>query len=163
MPGERSTALVRQPDPLPDDLVEDIETATQALVAVWMRGAESIRPKVSASQLRALIVVDRHSSINLMGLADELGSIPSVTSRLCDRLQAAGLLVRRTSEGDRREVVLQLSKDGRRLLRQLHRERQSDLAVVLQAMSSRNRNALLAGLNAFYTAAEATLPEEKLA
>ncbi|MEU6263013.1 MarR family transcriptional regulator [Saccharopolyspora shandongensis] len=97
--------------------------------------------------------MDRHSSINLAGLSDELGSIPSVTSRLCDRLQAAGLLVRRSSAINHREIVLQLSPDGRRFVQRFRRARKADLAAVLQQMSARNRNALRMGLNAFYSAA----------
>ncbi|WP_207954415.1 MarR family transcriptional regulator [Saccharopolyspora elongata] len=120
---------------------------------VWARSAERVRPEVSALQLRALIVVDRHPSINLAGLSDELGSIPSVTSRLCDRLQTAGLLVRRSSAIDRREIVLQLSPDGRRFVQRFRRARKADLAAVLQQMSARSRNALLMGLDAFYSAA----------
>lgn len=155
---------MRQPDPVPAEVLDDLEVSIGTLMVVWGRSAERIKPKVSASQLRALIVVDRHGATNLMSLADELGSIPSVTSRLCDRLQAAGLLVRAASAGDRREVVLQLSKDGRRLLRQFRRERQTDLRAVLDAMSTRNRHALLTGLSAFSAvAAELGLPEEGLA
>jgi DNA-binding MarR family transcriptional regulator len=156
---------VRQPDdPLPPEVLDEVEAGIGALVVVWGRSAERIKPKVSASQLRALVVVERHHAINLMSLADELGSIPSVTSRLCDRLQAAGLLVRAASPGDRREVILQLSKDGRRVLRQFRRERQADLKEVLEAMSPRGRNALRTGLSAFYSAAtELGLPSEELA
>lgn len=155
---------MRQTDsPSVEDL-DEVEAAVGALMVVWGRSAERIKPKVSASQLRALAVIGRHHAINLMSLADELGSIPSVTSRLCDRLQAAGLLIRAASRGDRREVSLQLSKDGRRLLRQFRRERQADLKEVLEAMSPRSRNALRTGLNAFYAAAtELGLPEEELA
>ena len=118
------------PDPVPDEILNELEAAARALVLVWGRSAERLRPKVSASQLRALIVVGRHTSINLMSLADELGSIPSVTSRLCDRLQAAGLLTRTTGVQDRREVVLNLTRDGRRLLQQFRRDRKADLREV---------------------------------
>jgi DNA-binding MarR family transcriptional regulator len=155
---------VHQSDPLSSETVDDFEASVGALMVVWGRSAERIKPKVSASQLRALVVVERHGAINLMSLADELGSIPSVTSRLCDRLQAAGLLVRAASEGDRREVMLQLSKDGRRVLRQFRRERQADLREVLDAMSPRSRSALINGMSAFYAAAtELGLPDQELA
>lgn len=160
----REYDLVRQSDPLPDEFLDDVETAARALVVVWGRSAERLRPKVSPSQLRALIVVDRHATINLMSLADELGSIPSVTSRLCDRLQAAGLLVREVSVGDRREIVLKLSRDGRRLLRQFRRDRKADLEAVLQQMNPRSRSALRTGLEAFYSAAnELGIPDRELA
>lgn len=153
-----------KPDSPSSDALDDLEANVGLLVVVWGRSAERIKPKVSASQLRALVVVDRHGAINLMSLADELSSTPSVTSRLCDRLQAAGLLDRVTGADDRREVMLQLSKDGRRLLRQFQRERQADLKKVLDEMTPRSRNALLTGLSAFYAAAtELGLPHEELA
>ncbi|MBB5152553.1 DNA-binding MarR family transcriptional regulator [Saccharopolyspora phatthalungensis] len=153
---------MRQADPLSPEVLDDLEAGIGALLVVWGRSTERIKPKVSASQLRALVVVDRHDAITLTSLADELGSIPSVTSRLCDRLQAAGLLVRAASASDRREVMLRLSKDGRRLLRQFRRERQADIKEVLGAMSPRSRGALLTGLGAFYAAAtELGLPDEE--
>ncbi|MCI2423433.1 MarR family transcriptional regulator [Saccharopolyspora sp. K220] len=155
---------MHKPDSLSSEALDDLEASVGVLMVVWGRSAERIKPKVSPSQLRALVVVDRHGSINLMSLADELGSIPSVTSRLCDRLQAAGLLDRVAGADDRREVMLQLSKDGRRLLRQFRRERQADLKQVLSAMTPRSRSALLTGLSAFYAAAtELGLPDEELA
>ncbi|TDC92840.1 MarR family transcriptional regulator [Saccharopolyspora aridisoli] len=155
---------MREPDPLSTESLDDLEAAIGVLMVVWGRSAERIKPKVSPSQLRALVVVDRHGSTTLMSLADELGSIPSVTSRVCDRLQAAGLLDRAASADDRREVVLQLSRDGRRLLRQFQRERQTDLKQVLNAMPPRSRTALLTGLSAFYAAAtELDLPDAELA
>ncbi|MER6987725.1 MarR family transcriptional regulator [Saccharopolyspora hirsuta] len=155
---------MRQPESVSSEALDDFEAGVGLLLVVWARSAERIKPKVSASQLRALVVVDRHGAINVMSLADELGSIPSVTSRLCDRLQAAGLLDRVASEGDRREVMLQLSRDGRRLLRQFRRERQADLKQVLDAMSPRSRSALLTGMSAFYAAAtELDLSEDMLA
>ena len=151
-------------DPLSSEALDELEAGVGVLMVVWGRSAERIKPQVSPSQLRALVVVDRHGSINLMSLADELGSIPSVTSRLCDRLQAAGLLSRVAGADDRREVMLQLSKDGRRLLRQFQRERKADLKEVLDAMTPRTRNALLTGLSAFQSAAtEVGLPDEELA
>jgi DNA-binding MarR family transcriptional regulator len=162
-PGEEDP-LVHEPDSLSSEALNDIEASVEVLMVVWGRSAERIKPKVPPSQLRALVVVDRHVSINLMSLADELGSIPSVTSRLCDRLQAAGLLDRVAGADDRREVMLQLSKDGRRLLRQFRRERQADLKQVLDAMTPRGRSALLTGLSGFYSAAtDLGLQDEELA
>ncbi|MEY8041217.1 MarR family transcriptional regulator [Saccharopolyspora cebuensis] len=161
---ERSSALARHADRLPPELPAEVEAAARALVVVWGRSSERLKPTISAAQLRALVVVDRHRTINLVSLADELGSTPSVASRLCDRLQAAGVLERGTSPGDRREVVLRLSQDGRRLLRRFHRDRRADLDEVLLAMVARSRTALLDGLNAFHLAAtELGPPDEEFA
>lgn len=136
--------MARHADRLPPELPAEVEAAATALV-VWGRNSERLKPRNSAAQLRALVVVDRHRTINLLSLADELGSTQSVASRLCDRLQAAGVLERGTSPGDRREVVLRLSEDGRRLLRRFHRDRRADLEEVLLAMGARSRTALLTG------------------
>jgi DNA-binding MarR family transcriptional regulator len=97
-------------------------------------------------------VVERHQEVNLHRLAGALGAIPSSTSRLCDRLQAAGLLDRNISRSDRRAVVLSLTGDGRRLLAAMRAERRADLARVLAAMTDQARAELLAGLHEFSAA-----------
>lgn len=129
-----------------------MEAAAETLVIVWGRAVEKVHPKVSPSQLGALVVVQRHRSITLGRLAEELGAIPSSASRLCDRLQAAGLLTRRSNQSDRREVSLELTKDGARLLDQLRSARQAELSGVLAGMSATEQTALLNGLAGFHAA-----------
>ena len=73
--------------------------------------------------------------------------------RLCDRLVAAGLLDRRVSEQNRREVVLTLRAEGQRLLEAVEHDRRDALAGVLDGMRPGGRKALLAGLEAFAEAA----------
>ncbi|SDN56210.1 MarR family winged helix-turn-helix transcriptional regulator [Allokutzneria albata] len=146
-------ALVRHPNHLPADIAAAVEAAAEALVIVWGRSSERLHPKVSPSQLRALLVVEQNGALTLGGLAEELGAIPSSASRLCDRLQAAGLLARTTGSTDRREVSLRLTKDGQRLLEELRLTRREELAGVLGAMNPQARDALLAGLDAFRVAA----------
>jgi DNA-binding MarR family transcriptional regulator len=136
------------------ELAAAVEAATGALVIALGRGEEAILPRVSVSQLRALLIIDRREPTNLNQLADELGAIPSSASRLCDRLVAAGLLTRRTSSTDRREVELRVSAEGRRLLAQLRESRREQLASVLAAMDPAGRHALLAGLREFQRAAD---------
>ncbi|SHF02055.1 MarR family winged helix-turn-helix transcriptional regulator [Streptoalloteichus hindustanus] len=142
-------AQVRDPHPLPADLPAAVAAAAEALVTAWGHGTETTHPKVSPSQLRALLVVERHHDINLGGLAEELGAIPSSASRLCDRLQAAGLLARRGGRADRREVTLTLTGDGQRVLNHLRTARRAELGRVLDAMTLVGRSALLAGLEEF--------------
>jgi DNA-binding MarR family transcriptional regulator len=105
--------------------------------------------QASPPQLRALLVVGDHGSLNLNQLAEELGVIPSSASRLCDRLVAAGLLDRRVSEQNRREVVLTLRGEGQRLLETVEHHRHDALADVLNGMRPVGRKALLSGLEAF--------------
>jgi DNA-binding MarR family transcriptional regulator len=135
------------------DLSAAIEAAAETLVIVWGRAQESLRPPASGSQLRALLVVEHAGEINLNGLAEQLGAIPSSASRLCDRLQASGLLARTPGRTDRREVTLSLTRDGRELLASMRAARQAELGRVLAAMPAGDRERLLAGLASFRTAA----------
>ncbi len=125
-------------------------TAAELLEVVW--GRASTAP-TSASQLRVLHILEHHDGINLRTLAESLASTPSSTSRLCDRLQAAGFVERVLSAQDRREVRLRLSGRGRAFLAELRVRRERELRKVLADMPTGKRVALLEGLEAFCSAA----------
>jgi DNA-binding MarR family transcriptional regulator len=139
----------RHPANLPADFVTAVAAAARPLVIVWGRADGIAQAQASPPQLRALVVVGHHGSLNLNHLADELGVIPSSASRLCDRLVAAGLLDRRVSEQNRREVVLTLRPEGKLLLETIEHDRRDALADVLNGMRPGERKALLSGLEAF--------------
>lgn len=140
-------------EPLAEPLVAAIEEAASFLAALWNRETEDL--PTSATQLHVLLIVERHRDINLSGLAAQLGALVSSASRLCDRLEAAGLL-HRLHGSSRRAVMLRLSPDGRALLDRLRRQRREDLARVLSRMPPAARTALAAGLSQFRTAAGGT-------
>lgn len=131
------------------DIATAVEATAEALIVVWGRAQEAPGIRVSPVQLRALTIVERHDAINVNGLAEELGAIPSSASRLCDRLEAAGLLARDSRAADRREVNLRLTHDGRMLLAELRERRRQDLAEILGAMTPPARAALVEGLTEF--------------
>ena len=111
---------------------------------------------VPATQLRVLFVVEQSGAINLSGLAAELGALLSSASRLCDRLEAAGLIVRESGQQSRREIAIRLSADGEALLDRVRQERQEEIKKVLARMPAGARQALFNGLNEFRTAADGT-------
>jgi len=78
----------------------------------------------------------------------------SSASRLCDRLEVAGLL-HRVPGPSRRAVTLRLSPEGTALLDRLRRRRRDDLAWILLRMPPGARTALTAGLGQFRSAASA--------
>jgi DNA-binding MarR family transcriptional regulator len=97
--------------------------------------------------MRALMIIDRTGSLNLSRLASALGASASATSRLCDRMQAAGLLTRDRAAASRREIVLLPTESGRRLAQWVQGRRRAALSDVLQTMSPDGREALVQGLN----------------
>lgn len=136
----------------PSNEVEAIHDAAERLVALWTRAYESAEGRVSPSQLRTLLAVNRCGPITVTALAGELEAMVSSVTRLCDRLVAAGYVDRGTSPTSRREVMITLTKAGRRLLDEIRAHRLGELAAVLSRVPAADREALLAGLTAFENA-----------
>lgn len=74
----------------------DASAASELLEVLWGRGQEAAASgTVSPSQLRALLVIEKHEGTNLRSLGEALGSRAPSVSRLCDRMEAMGLVQRR--------------------------------------------------------------------
>ncbi|WP_434744095.1 MarR family winged helix-turn-helix transcriptional regulator [Micromonospora sp. SH-82] len=95
------------------------------------------------------MVVERNDGINLRRLAAETDMLLSSASRLCDRLEAAGMVEREPGRADRREISLHLTPQGRRILAELRSDRRRRLADVLARMTPAGQEALLSGLTEF--------------
>ena len=132
-----------------DDLLE----AARAVMRISLHAADQIGG-VSVVQLRALTVLDREGTANLAQLAEGMGVTVSTTSRLVDRLVAAGLVDRRTATHTRREIALRLTAAaGRRS----PATTTCGSAACTPALTARRRHPgeALAGLRAFGDAAAA--------
>ncbi|MFF3844285.1 MarR family winged helix-turn-helix transcriptional regulator [Streptomyces sp. NPDC002328] len=145
------------PRPEPREIARVTSTAGELLEVLWGQAATA---PASASQLRVLLVLEHNEGINLRTLADRLASTPPSTSRLCDRLQAAGFVERVISPADRREVRLHLSSRGHAFLADLRARREKVLQTVLAHMPAVKRAALLEGLEAFCEAAATQMHDE---
>ncbi len=126
-----------------------VDAAAQALLALFDTARVQAHTILSNSQLRALQVVERDEGLNLGALADAMGLLLSSASRLTDRLIAAGMIDRTTSNIDRREVSLRLTADGRALLSDLREDRHRRLGQILARMAPASRIALVRGLREF--------------
>ncbi|MET8148165.1 MarR family winged helix-turn-helix transcriptional regulator [Actinoplanes sp. NPDC049668] len=139
------------PDPMRAAAVDD---AAPVLLAAWDAARERMTPRLSSSQLNALLVIEREPGVNLRGLAGQLKMILSSASRLCDRLVASGLVERVPGRADRREIALYLTPSSREFLERLRATRRELLADVLARMTPAGRAALVRGLTEFAAAAE---------
>lgn len=132
----------------------EVAQAATGLVDLCDRTARTAFPRLSGLQLRALTVTRYRPGINLTRLAEEVGTRAPAASRLCDRLEAAGLLHRRRSVDDRREVGLVLTRHGHEAIDELHERRSQALRQVLEDMTPDRRRCLLEGLRAFTQATD---------
>lgn len=120
-------------------LTETVAGTAAALVelvdALHGRGLESLPGgPVPPSQLRALRAVERCEGINLRALAEVLGTRAPAASRLCDRMEADGLIQRTPSTNSRREVELRLTARARRVLAEVRSARVRELQEILQTL-----------------------------
>ena len=68
------------------------------------------------SRLEPMQVIARCSSCRVYDIADELSITIGGTSKLVDRIEAAGYCVRRANPDDRRSSIIELTAAGRRVL-----------------------------------------------
>jgi DNA-binding MarR family transcriptional regulator len=122
------------------------ETGLAVLLEACDKAVEDVGSAVPPAQLRALLIISQVGSMNLNRLARALDSSASATSRLIDRMQAAGLLTRDRAAASRREIVLLPTESGQQLATWIRGQRQHALNQVFGAMSSEGRDALVRGL-----------------
>lgn len=135
------------------ELTDAVLTASRVLVAVAARSLAEHETEVSLQQYRALVVLGSRGPLRPVDLAEALGVEPSTSTRLCDRLVDKRLISRRRQAGDRREVRLDLSDRGRRLLTEVTERRRLEIARILEAVPAVERDGLVGAFHAFGRAA----------
>ncbi|MBO1330399.1 MarR family winged helix-turn-helix transcriptional regulator [Streptomyces sp. VRA16 Mangrove soil] len=126
---------------------------SELLDVLYGRAQEAAAGPLPPSQFRALAVIEERQRVNQRTLGEALGSRPSSVSRLCDRLEAAGLVERLASSTSRREVELRLSRRGAVVLEDFRASRAREIAVVLETMVPAHLRTLAEGLEQFERAA----------
>jgi DNA-binding MarR family transcriptional regulator len=135
--------------------VDAVIQAAQVLIAVTARSVADAEENVTLPQLRVLVMIAGRGPLNLNALAKGLGVHASNATRACDRLVAAGLLERRESDVDRRNLRIDLTADGRRLVTSIARQRRRAVEGIVAQMAAGRRRALAPALRAFADAAGA--------
>ncbi|MFL1595339.1 MarR family transcriptional regulator [Rhodococcus ruber] len=136
-----------------DTQVDAVMWASRALVGIAATSVAEVEDRVSIPQLRILVLVGTRGPLNLAAVAEELEVNPSNASRAVDRLIKLGLLDRRDSPSDRRNLALTLTPEGTELVRTVTEHRRSAIAAVLQRLSAQERDKLASAFDAFATAA----------
>ena len=89
---------------------------------------------LTASLLSALWSIERLEPVTLGDLAVAERVQPPTLTRIASRLEEEGLVVRRTDANDRRVTIVQLSRDGRRLLERTRTRRTAYLTKRLRGL-----------------------------
>lgn len=138
---------------VPPGDVDAVMLALQALVGVAAESVAQVEDRVTLPQLRVLVLIASRGTQNVNSVARAMGIHPSNASRACDRLVAGGLLVRSESAVDRRNLVLDLTDEGRALVAGLVEHRRRAVSRVLAQVPDTKRRGLVRAMNAFGRAA----------
>lgn len=130
-----------------------IQLATSDLVGVALRSVEDL--EVSLPQFRLLRVLDDLGEASATKCAQVLGVGGSSVTRLVDRLDASGHLVRRPDAANRSAVVLALTDAGRRLVKKVETRRRRELKKALDRLSPDERAQCIAALERLHEVLDA--------
>jgi DNA-binding MarR family transcriptional regulator len=134
--------------------VEIVIRAARVFAAVTAESIARAEPGVTLPQLRVLTVASEVGVLCNADVARTLDIHISNASRLCERLVQAGLLDRRDSPTDRRQVELRLTDAGRDLVASVTEHRRTAFTSILAGMSRAERKSLHDSLQAFTRSGE---------
>jgi DNA-binding MarR family transcriptional regulator len=127
--------------------------ASRALLGIVARSVAPALEAVSLPQFRVLVLLSADGPTRVGQLAERVGANPSTFSRSVDRMVAGGWVLRAENPDSRREVLLELTDDGRWLVESVHTRRRREIAAVLEKLTAGDREMLVKALSAFTVAA----------
>lgn len=156
LPAPR-TARTEQADGIGHDVAPEVVDATllasRALMGVLARSMASVLDQITLPQFRVLVLVAATGPMRTGALAERTGVHASTLTRTADRLVRGGWVRRLENPLSRREVLIELTDAGTRLVQDVMERRRAEIAEILGRMSPEQRQLVLAGLRAFGEAA----------
>jgi DNA-binding MarR family transcriptional regulator len=138
-------------------LIDEILDQLEPLVARQRRAIarDGCLRNISSTQLHVLFLLISGGELTMTGLADRLGvSLPNVTG-IVERMVERGLVERTRSDDDRRIVAVRATDEGRRTVEEIELIRRSQMAALLECLSTPDQERALRTFRSLRRAAEA--------
>jgi DNA-binding MarR family transcriptional regulator len=136
-----------------DASVDAALLASRALLGVVVRSLADALEVVTLPQFRVLVVLRNAGPLRTGALAEQLSINPSTFSRFVDRMVDGRWIERRSSPDSRREVLLDLTPQGARIVDEVVARRRDELGRILSGMSANDRETVQLGLETLAVAA----------
>jgi DNA-binding MarR family transcriptional regulator len=146
----------------PHEATEATLRASRALLGIVARSVADALEQVTLPQFRVLVVLAGSGAMRMGALAARVGAVPSTFSRTIDRMVDGGWVARQESPQSRREILVDLTENGRRLVDEVTERRRRQVASVLTSLTTDEQQQIIAALELFSTAAGEPTPEDLL-
>ena len=153
VPGQADEHDIEDREFTDEEIVEEVLTATRALVALTTRSLGLFANDLSAAQYRTLVLLAAGGPQRMVDLAELLGVAASSSGRMCERLARKGFVRRYRARGDRRIVMVSLAAQGRRILDEVTAARRGLIEEALARCTTEQRQAAVTALRALSRAA----------
>lgn len=147
---------------IPLEATEATLRASRALLGIVARSVSDALEKVTLPQFRVLVVLAGSGAMRMGALAARVGAVPSTFSRSIDRMVEGGWVIRQESPQSRREILVDLTDEGRQLVDQVTERRRRQVASVLTSLAPDEQQQIIDALELFSTAAGEPTPEDLL-
>jgi DNA-binding MarR family transcriptional regulator len=141
--------------------VDDLDAATEATMAasrafvgVVVTSMAPVADRVTLAQFRILVLLAEQKTARMGDLARQVGVHHSTLSRTADRLVEAGFARRVENPASRREIFMELTPPGRRLVKTVMDRRARMIRDILAPLTLEQRTAVAEGLALFAAAVE---------
>lgn len=120
-----------------------LESLTRILVGVAFESLDALGGRVSLAQFRLLLRLYELGKVPSSQLAAALGEGASSVTRMVDRLQSAGLVVRGGDPSHRAVVTVELTAEAAELVATVIRRRHELLTAILNDLTGPERAAVV--------------------
>ncbi len=135
-----------------EEITDALLAASRLLVAMSARSIALVDESITIPQFRTLVILSTQGPSKVVTLAQSLNVQPSTAARMVDRLVTAGLVNRKPNPDSRRELIIELTMLGHRVVDRVTDHRRGEIATVVERMSERDRSGLVRALTAFTNA-----------
>ncbi|MFI1920228.1 MarR family winged helix-turn-helix transcriptional regulator [Nocardia sp. NPDC020380] len=135
-----------------DEITDALLAASRLLVALSARSISLVDESLTIPQFRMLVILSTRGPSKVVELSSALAVQPSTAARMIDRLVTAGLVNREPNPDSRRELIIELTTLGHRVVDQVTGHRRREIAAVVQQMPEEDRAGLVRALTAFTAA-----------
>jgi DNA-binding MarR family transcriptional regulator len=137
-----------------DDVTAAVMDASRVFVAISARALADMDSGLTLVQLRTLVVLREGGPVKLATLAAALGVNPSTAMRTVDKLESVELVDRHVNPGNRREVVLSATAEGRHLVDQVMARRHVEIGALVRRLPDDQLASMVRALRALTEAAD---------